>query len=276
MSRRAVLALSAFLWAASVRAVPVADASIRFREALTAGDLSKAEAYLKEWADTEPGDEGLTLAQGLWWHAAAHASDTDAVFYEDAGKSASFLEKALNRSPRRLDILLEYCDVLVDINRDEDFLNQAVVASRTSPEGGWLWVDGAPPPEDVATLVPDHFEEVAWGLLRDNDRVSTRLALKLATLCAYSFPGHPGGYRIRARVAMQLGRYAEAKKEWDRVLELAPEDSESWLSLGETLWELEDDKDSRRAYERVWALNNDPDAVRRAKDALDKMSVDQP
>jgi Flp pilus assembly protein TadD len=68
-----------------------------------------------------------------------------------------------------------------------------------------------------------------------------------------------------------MGRFENAKRDLTASLRLDPEDSESWMDLGTALWELREDKDSRLAYERVLLLNNDPDAVNRAREYLRKM-----
>jgi tetratricopeptide (TPR) repeat protein len=248
--------------------------AVDFRQALAAGDLSKAGKLLKTWASQMPEDPGLILAQGLWWHASAHQRENDREFLSDAEQAARFLEKAYQAAPRRLDIRLEFCDVLLDVGNDERFLTEVQALSKTAPEGGWLWDEDTALPLKPDLLIPNHLEEMAWGLVRGGDKASTLLALRLAALAVQRFPNHPGGYRVRGRIALESEHFQNAKKDLTLALDLDPDDSESLMDLAQVLWELEQDQDSRRVYERVLALNKDPDAVHRAKMLLQKMNED--
>ena len=78
-----------------------------------------------------------------------------------------------------------------------------------------------------------------------------------------------------------MGRYWIEREDWEkarraleRAYDLDDGDSETLLDLGRALWELEQDQDARACYERVMELNNDPDCVRRAKEALEKSEED--
>jgi|GEM_PF-2616033 tetratricopeptide (TPR) repeat protein len=265
MGRRAVpFFLFLFLLSCPAFAAPLDD----FEQALDSGDLSSAQTLLEGVPEDDL--EGL-IARGLLHHAASHQAKDDPSFRREVSKAKGYLERAARLAPRRLDARLELGDLLIDLGEDDAFLAAMSALLREKPREGWLWTRDERPPQDPERLIPGHLEEVAWGLLRGNHREDTRLALRIATLLVQYEPRHPGGFRVRGRVALDMGRFENAKRDLTASLRLDPEDSESWMDLGTALWELREDKDSRLAYERVLLLNNDPDAVNRAREYLRKM-----
>ncbi len=266
MGRRAVpFFLFLFLLSCPALAAPLDG----FEQALGSGDLARAQTL----AEATPLDdlEGL-IARGLLHHAASHQAKDDPSFRREVSKAKGYLERASRLAPRRLDVRLELGDLWVDLGEDDAFLAAMSTLLREKPQEGWLWTHDQRPPQDPERLIPGHLEEVAWGLLRADHRDDTRLALRIATLLVQYAPRHPGGFRVRGRVALDMGRYENAKRDLSLSLEMDPDDSESWMDLGTALWELREDKDSRLAYERVLLLNNDPDATHRAKEYLRRMT----
>jgi tetratricopeptide (TPR) repeat protein len=246
------------------------DPQTLFDQAFQAGDLAQAKKALAAWSITGSANPEFWAARGLWWHASAHREEDETVFFQDAKRAMDDLQKAVAVLPTRLDLRLEVLELHFDLGEDESLVAEATRLG-VSPEGGWTWRRGAPFPSEPNILIPTRFEDLAWELVRDGEKPSLQLALRLATVSEKCFPSHPGAYRVRGRIELDQEHFQEARRDLARAVDRDSNDSETLLDLGQALWELEQDEDSHRAFNRVLALNNDPDAVHRAKLALQKM-----
>ena len=245
-----------------------------FVQALQADDLEKAQKALDAWAATGSGTAELAAARGFWWHASAHRENDESDFFKDSKRAMGYLQKAQADLPTRLDVQLEVLELHLDLGEDDALVVAATDLCRNAAQPGWAWWGGAALPADPRVLIPSRLEEMDWELARNEDQVSVQLALKLALLAEQYFPDHPGAYRIKGRIELGQERFQEARKDLVRSLERDGDDSETLLDLGQVLWELGKDTDSQKVFNRVIELNNDPDAVHRARLALEKTEED--
>jgi hypothetical protein len=242
-----------------------------FVQDLQADDLEKAQRALDAWAATGSGTAELSAARGLWWHASAHRENDEAAFFQDSKRAMEYLQKALDVIPTRLDLRLEILELHLDLGENDAVISGSSDLCRNATQNSWLWWGGAALPADPRVLIPARLEEMNWELVRNGEKGSIQLALKLASLAEQYFPNHPGAYRIKGRIELGQERFQESRKDLVMSLERDSEDSETLLDLGQVLWELEKDSDSQRVFNHVIELNNDPDAVHRARLALEKM-----
>jgi hypothetical protein len=198
MGRRAV-PFFLFLFLLSCRRLPrpLDD----FEQALDSGDLSSAQTLL----------EGSLRTTSKGSSPAAFSTTrppTKPKTIHPSGarcrKAKGYLERAARLAPRRLDARLELGDLLIDLGEDDAFLAAMSALLREKPREGWLWTRDERPPQDPSgsSRTP---REVAWGSLAGQPPRRHRLALRIATLLVQYEPRHPGGFRVRGRVALIWG-----------------------------------------------------------------------
>jgi len=249
------------------------DYGARFRKQMDKRDYRKAGEILDQWGKADAQSLDLLAAEGNFHHVQAHLMDKDEDFDREARLAEKDYESYLERIPNRLDLWLALGDLDLDLGDDEALLKLAEKITQPPPPGGWTWEPGTDPLEGVKTL-PDRMEDWGWGLIREETDASDEWARRLALLTAQKFPAHAGAFRVMGRYWIERGNWDKAETVLTAAYDRDDEDSETLLDLGQSLWELEKDKEALACYERVLELNNDPDAVCRARESLQKIQDD--
>jgi len=246
----------------------------RYDKLMAKQEWKKAQSVLENWEKAAPEDPDLWAAQGDWWHQDAHRQETDELFYASSESAATCVEKALEALPERLDLWFALCELDLDLNDLGAFYDNASSVARRAGTARWTWKAGIPPPGKPEVLVADQAESWCWELYRDGTDGNFTVARRLAALTARLFPTHPGAERYLGRDSLDQGKWAEAKNHLLKSMSLDEDDSETLLDLGRAYWELEKDEAAKDCYRRVIALNNDPDAVARARKALERAETE--
>ena len=246
----------------------------RFRKQMDKRDYQKASEILESWGKADAQSLDLLAAEGNFHHVQAHLMEKDEDFDREARLAEKDYESYLDRKPDRLDLWLAMGDLDLDLGDDEALLHLAQRITQPTPPGGWAWEPGVDPQEGVKTI-PDRMEDWGWGLIREETDDSDEWARRLALLAARQFPAHAGAFRVMGRYWIERENWAKAEPVLTAANDRDDEDSETLLDLGQTLWELGKDKEALARYERVLELNNDPDAVRRARESLLKIQDDE-
>jgi len=257
------LLLAATGWAAE-------PLSAEYNKQIGKQEWKKAAETLARWEKASPNDPELWAYEGDWWHRDAHRQETDEKYAASAERAAGYFEKALTAQPKRLDLWLSLCDVDLDLGDLGAFTDNAGLVARRAGKIEWTWESEKIQPDKPEQIIPDSMESWCWELSRDETKDSDDAAQKLAALSIQIFPNHPGGYRYLGRFYLDRSEWAKARDFLLKSCQLDGTDSESLLDLGRALWETERDEDAKACYRTVITLNNDPDAVNRARKELER------
>lgn len=120
------------------------------------------------------------------------------------------------------------------------------------------------PVRGSAVFSPDLFIRVSRRLEHNHDIDGVT---KLATLALFFFPLHGPLRELRADCAMMQGDYGRARGDFDRLLELYPEETSYYMDRAEASFKLDDYQDALDDLEAYLDLNDkDQLALRRIAD----------
>ena len=296
--RFVLAAVLSVVWAASAPGgEPYAE---RFQKAKASGDSKAVQASLDDWKKAQPDDPefyiaaaNYVLGTGTGVTISTKPADQGDVVVADPktkqavgsigftapspkayGQASTLLKQALEKSPSRMDIYLGLATLYENTGDSKalvDDLSKMAAYVKAHP-GAILGREGRPYPEPQDELLAHQINDFADHAYERDTPESHQTFHDLAKLDADAFPACVYGHNL-------MGIYYSTIEDkptlalacYERALKLAPTDSLVWMNVGYLHARGGAKKSAGEAFNKVVALDNDPDCVGQAKAELAKL-----
>lgn len=262
------------------------DFSKDFSQAFSKGDMDKVQKIVVAWEKAEPENPEMMIAcfnyylqRNLKTQLTMGEMDDgryglyeDYFFDDDDVKTGvSYLDKALEKNPDRLDIHFGKCTALLRSKNYEDASVAVIELLETSVkvDNTWKWTNGEPVDfsgeEALFSGVNDY-----CSMLINKNRISEKYLENLIEKILELYPENIIGLNHAARFYNMRGNNQKGIELLKRALEIDPED---YIVLGNLAYmnELENNFEEARKYYKIMLEFDDPDIQEYAQMYLDQL-----
>jgi tetratricopeptide (TPR) repeat protein len=239
-----------------------ADYREQFDGQLDQRDFPGMEKTLADWKRSSPGDMEWRVASGSYFYQKGLAAGDRRFLFQ----ALAHWQAALQSDPWRLDVGFALARLYQDLG---EFESQYGLLAQTlqSADNGWRnlrWAGGQKLPKRSSKLIPETLAGYTAYYFGLHTREGDEEALRLARLSATFYPYRPSAYA-------SMATYFSRQEDWPHTLKYLliasqkdPKDSLVLCNIGDTLRKCGKKKAGRIYYQRVVALNNDPEMVEKA------------
>ncbi len=269
----------------------------RFLKAFDDHDDTRIAAVLDEWKRAQPDDPEYYVAaanillekeSGVVMSTKQAKGDDLVVADQKTGRSVGsisrrepspeanrkaveLLKQGLAKGPARMDIYLGLATLYERLDDSEALLAElsAMAAYANAHPGELLGRQGKPYPTPVKEELSHQISNFAGHYFDRETPAANKTFRALAQLDADAFPDSVYGHNLLGVFYSIIEKNLPlAMANYERALEIVPDDSLVWTNFGEVNLLAGKEKEAIDAFDRVVALDNDPESVRRAKDKL--------
>ena len=281
------------------------DFTKRFETVKKAGDQAAIEEFLAKAATDEAENPDYYAAAGNYWWGVAGAvamppipegdfkvdtkdlSITDPKTGKKVGsiraageadpeipkRALGILTEGAKKFPQRADIALGLAYVQKEMGIAEGYvktLTSLLAEAKKDPEA-LRWMEGAEMPEAAETFLPETVQDYTAGLFNANTPATDVLCGKLLAAVTDAFPDHPYAYNLKAALADATGKPEEALRMLEIAVKKAPNDALIIMNLADAYAKAGKRDKAAENYRKIISLDEDPQAVDKARSALKKL-----
>ncbi len=274
------------------------DYAVRFEKANAANDVKQSAAILKEWKHTRPDDPEYYLAaaqdvlnKNTRLEITQQVSPGDFVGKDPVTGQAwaihdgtpspaalrqaiDLLKEAISKAPSRIDIYLNLARLYEDAGDDAAVVKELseMVAYARAHAGALHDTEGKPYPEPVDEKLSYAISGIAGRYFLHETKEANQTFLELAKLDLGSFPDCEYGYNLMGNYYCSIDQNPKlALESYEHALRFDPNDSLVWHNIGVVHMIAGDKEEAIKAFEKVVALNNDPEYLELAKKHLARL-----
>jgi len=181
-----------------------------------------------------------------------------------------FLDEGVQRAPWRLDIFVGRAHLyrmLGDLQGELKALDSFVTDPKPN-SGHFESGPGGTVKEPLADFQIDMLNSYSNEHFQKETKADDIAGVAVAKLLMKYFPKRAQGYNLMAAAASYKNDWNECLSWLNQALHVAPTDSLVWANKAKCLEKLHDLSGAKECYKEIIRLNNDPDHVKQAKNAL--------